>query len=73
MACAGHLKENLLLALKKNFPVVDATGGVHQAISLNELLAGEAFVVPGLFSAVGRKGQLRVGFCRGHPFLSPAS
>src|SRR5512140_1377793 len=44
MPSPGDLEEYLLLALKHDLPVVEAAGGIHQPIDVNELLAGEAFV-----------------------------
>ena len=44
MTGPGNLKENFLLALEHDLPVVDAPGGVHEAVGFGELFAGKAFV-----------------------------
>ena len=67
MAGARHLKEDLLLAFEKDFSIIDAAGGVHQAVRLNQLFPAKSFVKLGFLVAIGHQGQLRVGFCRGHP------
>ena len=64
---AGHLEVDFLLALEQDFPVVDAPGGVHEAVGLDELIARKSFIKLALLRAVGRQGQLGVGLCRGHP------
>src|SRR6266478_6312927 len=44
MASPGNLKENLLLALEHDLPVVDAPGRVHNPVGFDHLLAGKTFI-----------------------------
>ena len=78
MAGARDLEENLLLALEQDLAVVHAARGEHDAIRIDELLAGQAVIRLGLFRDVGIV-QLGIDFGRGHAALltprsfSPAS
>jgi hypothetical protein len=56
MSCARDLEEDLLLALEHNFAVIEPPRGVHQAVGVNELRLGEAFV--------GFAGLVRLGDSR---------
>src|SRR5215469_8105279 len=62
-----HLEKDLLLPFEKDLPVIDAPGGIHHPVGLYKLLAGEASVELIFLRAVGRNGQLGVGFCCCHP------
>src|SRR5581483_4010032 len=44
VASTGNLKEDFLLALKHDLAVVKTARGVHDAVNIDELLAGKAFV-----------------------------
>ena len=52
MTRCADLKENLVLALEKDFAIVNATRHVHQPVSANQLLA---------FKAAGGSGKLASG------------
>src|SRR5579862_9344753 len=71
VTCARHLEEDLLLPLEQNFPVINAPGGVHQAVGLDELFSCKSVIKLGLLCAIGHQGQLGVGFCRGHSDWGP--
>ena len=49
MTGARDLEENFLLALEQDLAVVHTARGKHDAISINELLAGEALVILAVF------------------------
>ncbi len=66
MPGARYLEVYLLLALEHDLPVVKATGGVHNAVGINQLLAGKPVVGPTRLFNVCIARQLGIGFRNRH-------
>src|SRR5207244_1522880 len=71
VAGAGDLKEDFLLALEEDLPVVQPPGQVHGPISLDELVARKTFI--GLAVVYSRMGAFGLDFCSSHLPLAPSS
>src|SRR5579872_4420720 len=65
MASTRHLEEDFLLPLEHNLPVIDAAGGVHEAVDVDQLLTGKSLIITGLPGYWQR--EFKVGFCGRHP------
>ena len=64
MSGARDLKKDLLLALEQNLAIVDSPRGKHDAIRIDQLLAGEALI--GLALCRAALVQLGIDFGCGH-------
>src|SRR5579864_9288459 len=66
MPSPGNLKENLLLPLEQDLAIVHPPRGVHNPVSINELLAGKSLVGLRLPLFSRQRAQLGVGLRSRH-------
>ena len=69
MASAGDLEIDLLLAFEQDLAVIHAPRHKHDAVGVDELLAGQTLIGLGLLFNVAIV-QLGIDFGRGHPVSS---